>query len=107
MRNLSEFRIATTAFSLTGSNFSQDWTNIGQIVADDSWAVVASMVGYLGNGITGSTGVDPRTLTAATLGDVIANQTNTNIYNGGVAEFQTAKPVVALQGSGTANALSL
>ena len=101
--------MTTTAFSLASGNFSQDWTNIGQIVVDDSWAGVASIVGYLGNGITGSTGVDPRTLTAATLGDidVIANQLNTNINNGGVAEFQIANPVVALQGSGTANVPSL
>ena len=101
--------MTTTAFSLAGGNFSQDWTNTGQITADDNWSGVASIVGYLGNGITGSTGVDPRTLTAATLGDidVIANQTNTNINNGGVAEFQITNPVVALQGSGTANAPSL
>src|SRR6185369_9471126 len=36
--------------------------------------------------------------------DVIANQTNTAITNGGVAEFQIVDPVVALQGSGTADA---
>ncbi|TRW17993.1 Ig-like domain-containing protein [Glacieibacterium frigidum] len=101
--------MTTTAFSLAGGNFSQDWSNIGLITANDVWSGVPSIVGYLGNGITSSTGVDPRTLTAATLGDVdvIANQTNTTINNGGVAEFEIANPVVALQGSGTANAPSL
>ena len=36
--------------------------------------------------------------------DVFADQTNTAITNGGVAEFELADPVVALQGSGTADA---
>ena len=36
--------------------------------------------------------------------DVIANQTNPNITNGGVAEFEITNPTIALQGSGTADA---
>jgi hypothetical protein len=40
--------------------------------------------------------------------DVIANQTNPNtLTNGGVAEFEIANAVVALNGSGTADAPSL
>ena len=36
--------------------------------------------------------------------DVNANQTSTGFTTGGVAEFELANPVVALQGSGTADA---
>lgn len=96
-----------TAHELSsGTPFSQDWTNTGLITADDNWSGVASIEGFLGNGLTGANGTDPQTIlsgTATTL-DVVANQTNTNITNGGVAEFEITNPVVALQGSGTANA---
>lgn len=97
-------------FNLAGGDFFQDWSNTGLITADDNWAGVPSITGYLGDIDSGSTSdVDPRTLTGANLGtvDVIANQTSTTITNGGVAEFQIANPVVALQGSGAADAPSL
>ncbi len=97
-------------FDLSSGDFSQNWTNIGLITADDNWSGVPYIIGYLGDIDAGSTtNVDPRTLTGAALGavDVIANQTNPNILNGGVAEFHIADPVVALQGSGTADAPSL
>jgi hypothetical protein len=97
-------------FSLADGNFTQDWSNSGLITSNDDWAAVASIVGYLGDIDAGSpTNVDPRTRTAAVLGavDVIANQTNTTINNGGVAEFQIANPTIALQGSGTADAPSI
>lgn len=87
--------------------FAQDWTTASLINVDDNWANVPGIVGYRGDGMTGGTGVDPRTvLTEGTLvTDVIANQTNPNtLATGGVAEFEIANPVVALQGSGTARA---
>lgn len=97
-------------FSLAGGNFSQNWDNAGLITANDDWSGVPSIVGYLGDTNAGSpTGVDPQTLTAndASAVDVIANQTNPNITNGGVAEFTGANVgnnnVIALQGSGTAD----
>src|SRR5262245_20273967 len=106
----------TTAHNLSSSNFSQAWTNTGLITANDNWAGVASVEGYLGQDITTATGTDPQTL-LTTSGvandlDVIANQTATNITNGGVAEFHTTSqagapgsdPTIALQGSGTADA---
>ena len=66
------------------------------------------VVGYLGQDLTAATGIDPQTITAesATAGDltVLANQPSTAINNGDVAEFEIADPVVALQGSGTADA---
>src|SRR5882724_1574044 len=89
--------------------FSQDWTNTGLITANDDWSGVPGIVGFLGDSDPGSaTGVDPQTVLADVTSvaiDVIANQANPNtLTNGGVAEFQIADPVVALQGSGTADA---
>jgi len=91
--------------------FAQNWTNTGLITVNDDWSGVPGIVGYLGQDITTSTGVDPQTLltesAVANDVDVIANQTSTAITNGGVAEFHIADPVVALQGSGTADAPSI
>jgi hypothetical protein len=89
--------------------FSQNWTNAGLITANDDWAGVPGIVGFLGNYDAASpANVDPRTLLtpfATNDVDVIANQTSVGITNGGVAEFDTlTNPVVALNGSGTADA---
>ena len=89
--------------------FSQNWTNTGLITANDNWSLVPGIEGYLGQDITTGTGVSPAgllgTSSIANDVDVIANQTNPSITNGGVAEFDTlANPTVALQGSGTADA---
>jgi len=90
--------------------FSQDWSNVGLITANDDWSMVPGIVGFLGDYTTASpTNVDPRTLVAdfATNGiDVIANQATPNTQTaGGVAEFDgIPNPTIALQGSGTADA---
>ena len=89
--------------------FSQNWANTGLITANDNWSGVPGIEGFLGQDITTGTGTDPQTLlgvsASATDLDVIANQANPNTLTaGGVAEFQIADPVVALQGSGTADA---
>ncbi len=90
--------------------FSQDWSNIGLITANDDWSMVPGIVGFLGDYTTASpTNVDPRTLVAdfATNSvDVIANQATPNTQTaGGVAEFDgIPNPTIALQGSGTADA---
>lgn len=88
--------------------FAQDWTDTGLITADDDWSGVPGIVGHLGADLA-TTGADPQTIVSATGGavDVIANQTSTSISNGGVAEFALADPVVALQGSGSADAPNL
>jgi predicted extracellular nuclease/2',3'-cyclic-nucleotide 2'-phosphodiesterase (5'-nucleotidase family) len=104
--------MSTTYYSLASGTFTQNWSNAGQITANDDWSGVPSITGYLGDIDAASpTGVDPRTLTAAALGavDVIANQTSPNtVSTGGVAEFALASdPTVALNGSGTADAPSL
>ena len=88
--------------------FTQDWTNPGLITTNDNWDGVLGIQGFLGQDITTATGADPQTLlgTSAVANDldVIANQTNTGITNGGVAEFAITNPTIALQGSGTADA---
>ncbi len=64
--------------------YSQDWTNVGLITANDDWSGVAGVQGYLGDDDPGTpvTGVDPQTVTAegSVATDVIANQAapNTN-----------------------------
>jgi hypothetical protein len=96
-----------TYHSLSGGSFSQNWTNTGLITADDDWSGVTSIIGYRGDGLTSSTGVDPQTVLAegTTVIDVIANQTNPDgNSSGGIAEFEITNPVVAFQGSGTADA---
>ncbi|MDP3873834.1 MAG: ExeM/NucH family extracellular endonuclease [Methyloversatilis sp.] len=88
--------------------FAQDWTNIGLITANDNWSGVPGITGYRGDELTSATGVDPQTLTAdgtTSPVDVNANQTNPNTFStGGVTEFHLTDPVVALTGSGTADA---
>ena len=104
--------MTTAYFSLASGSLTQDWSNAGLITANNDWSGVASITGYRGDGVVGATGVDPRTITAASTSavvvNVIANQTSTALNTGGVAEFDTlANHVVALQGSGTARAPSL
>ncbi len=95
----------TTAQTLP---FSQNWTDIGQITANDNWSGVPGIEGYLGQDITTVTGTNPQTLlgTSAVANDltVLANQTNTSITNGDVIEYHITNPSIALQGSGTADA---
>ena len=97
---------------LASGSLTQDWSDGDLITTNDDWSGVPSIEAFLGQDITTATGADPRTLTAdSTVAndlDVIANQSSTAITNGGVAEFDgIADPVVALQGSGTADAPSL
>lgn len=41
---------------------SQDWSNAGLIASDDNWDAVVGIMGYRGDGLTGSSGTDPQTL---------------------------------------------
>ena len=93
--------------------FAQDWPNCGPdpITTDDDWSGVPGIVGYRGDGLAGTTGVDPQTVLGegTLVVDVNANQANPNTFTtGGVTEFTAAgaggNAVVALQGSGTARA---
>ncbi|MBK9654841.1 MAG: hypothetical protein IPO66_04950 [Rhodanobacteraceae bacterium] len=88
--------------------FSQNWANTGLITVDNNWAAVPGIEGFRGDNVTAATGADPQTLLASdTPGviSVIANQTTPNTFTtGAVAEFQLADPVIALNGSGAADA---
>lgn len=100
--------MGTTFFQLASGNYTQDWANAGLITANDDWSGVANIIGFRGDGLTGSTGTDPKTILADGSGtpiDVIANQSATTLSTGGIAEFDgIANPVIAFQGSGTADA---
>lgn len=108
------FFLSGVDFSVAANNtpqtlpFAQNWT-ANVITTADDWSPVNGIVGFRGDSLTTLTGVDPRTIISdgsATPVDVNANQTDPNTFtSGGVAEFDTlANPVVALQGSGTADA---
>ncbi len=88
--------------------FSQNWSDAGLITTTDDWSGVPGIVGYRGDDLATSTGTDPSTILADGSGtpiDVNANQTNPDTFaTGGVTEFAITDPVVALQGSGTADA---
>ncbi|HEV2815913.1 MAG TPA: Calx-beta domain-containing protein, partial [Allosphingosinicella sp.] len=104
-----DLQMTTTRHVLSTGTFSQNWSNAGLITTDDNWSGVPSIVGYRGDGLTGSTGTNPTTITAdgsATPVDVNANRSDPNTFGtGGIAEFDgIANPTVALQGSGTARA---
>lgn len=93
--------------------FAQDWTNPDLITTDDNWDGVPGVIGYRGDGLVAATNVDPQTVVAdgsTTPVDVNANRTDPGAFaTGGVAEFQggteiAGNPVVAFQGSSTADA---
>ena len=86
--------------------YAQDWSNIGLITTNDDWSGVPGIIGFRGDGLTSANDVNPQTVLAdETTVDVNANQTNPNTFaTGGVAEFHLTNPVIALQGSGTADA---
>ena len=87
----------TNLWNLSANSFSQDWSDISLITANDSWSGVPSITGYLGDDTaTTATPRDPQLTLAGTLSgtiDVIANQTNPNtLTSGGVAEFHSPTP---------------
>jgi hypothetical protein len=88
--------------------FGQAWSNASLISADDDWSKVPGVAGYRGDGLAARAGQDPQTILAdgsATPLDVNANENNpASLFTGGLAEFQLADPVVALQPSGVADA---
>ncbi len=88
--------------------FSQNWSNTGLISINNDWNSVPGIIGYRGDGLTGSTGTDPQTILtdgSTTPVNIFANKTTPNSFtDGGVAEFEIANPSIALNGSGTADA---
>ncbi|MRR52570.1 MAG: hypothetical protein EG825_16975, partial [Rhodocyclaceae bacterium] len=72
------------------------------------WSGVPGIMGFRGDNLTTATGVNPQTVLVPDepgVVNVIANQSDVTILSGGVYEFDgIANPVVAMQGSGTADA---
>lgn len=89
--------------SLATSDFTQDWSLTDLLDTADIWDRVASIVGYRGDNLDFD---DPRLVSGTSdVVDVNVNLTNPDTYTtGGVAEFELPDAVVALQGSGTADA---
>ncbi len=88
--------------------FSQNWTDTTLLAVSDSWASVPGITGFRGDNLTAVNDVDARTVIADDtpgVPDVNANQMAPNAYTtGGVTEFHLTDPVVAMQGSSTADA---
>ena len=90
--------------------YEQPWSNPALISVPDNWDGVPGVVGYRGDGLVNAAGADPRTVVGegTKVVDVNVDQTNpTTFTTGGVTEFAIADPVVALAGSGTADAPNL
>jgi uncharacterized protein len=97
--------MSKTFYKLSSADFFQDWSDTSQITTNNDWSGVQSIMGYRGDGLSSPAGKDPAKVTGdSTVINVLANQTNTGLSTGAVAEFELANPVVALQGSGTAQA---
>jgi VCBS repeat-containing protein len=96
-------------YKLADSDFFQDWSNTSLITTNNDWSNVDSIMGYRGDGLSSPAGKNPSLVTGdgTSVVNVIANQTNTSLSTGGVAEFQIADATVALQGSGTGQAPNL
>jgi endonuclease G len=98
-----------------GVPFAQNWSNTSLITVTDDWSGVPGINGYRGDDLNTTIPVDPQTVVvdgSATPLDVNANSTDTAgaptdptaALSGGIYEFDNlANPVVAMQGSGTAD----
>jgi Ca2+-binding RTX toxin-like protein len=87
--------------------YEQRWTNTSQISVDDDWSSVPGVIGYRGDAVTSST---PLTATLGDVNTVVDVDAQSTVVSssgasstGGVAELELADPVVAFQGSGTAD----
>ena len=97
-----------TYHSLAGGPLTQNWSNTNLITSDDDWSAVPSIIGYRGDSGADAVDVDPQTILADTTGtpvDVHADEVNpAAFFAGGLGEFHLPDPVVAFQGSITADA---
>ncbi|MFM9905910.1 MAG: DNA/RNA non-specific endonuclease [Pyrinomonadaceae bacterium] len=99
------------SFNLTAQPvpLTQNWSNTSLITTNDDWNGVPGIIGYRGDNLTANQGTDPQTIVADGSGtpvSVLANQNDPiGVANGGLTEFDgIANPVVAIVGSGTADA---
>ena len=91
-------------YDLSSGNFSQDWTGTSALLTAGNWDSIPGIIGYRGDNLTASTATDPQTNLAdgdATPIDLV-NASTTSSNTGGIHEIND--DVVALQGSGTADA---
>ena len=88
--------------------YTQNWSNTNLITTANVWSGVPGVVGFRGQDLTTTVGVDPQTVLgeSAVANDVhvLDDQTIPNLTNGGTAEFELADPVVAIQASDTSEA---
>lgn len=96
--------MTTTPHQLRNGDFLQNWSGTSGLLTADSWAAIASIVGYRGDGLTNSTATNPQTTLADGDGTPInlINASSSASATGGIHEIND--DVVALQGSGTADA---
>lgn len=100
---------ASTAFANSTPQplpVTQAWSTTSLLSTANDWSAVPGFVGYRGDDLTTAIAADPQTLLAdgtTTPQNVQVNLTAPN-GTGGLAEFEIADPVVAFQGSGTADA---
>ncbi|MEH3102206.1 Ig-like domain-containing protein [Sphingomonas adhaesiva] len=102
----------TRYFKLGDSDFFEDWSTTAANVAADDWSKAPYWVGYLGDvsSSTSANAVPANSTTITDLGNIDAVILGSNVAStsGGVGVFQSlADPIVALQGSGTADSPSL
>ena len=99
--------MTTTAHQLRNGAFFQDWSGTSGLLTADSWASIASIVAYRGDNLTSNTSTNPQTTLADGSGTPVnlVNASTPGSTTGGVHEIND--DVVALQGSGTADAPQL
>ena len=88
--------------------FTQNWSTTTLITVDDDWSGVPGIVGFRGDDLNTTIGVDLQTVLgdgSMTPVDVNANRSDPDVFaSGGLVEFDgIANPVVAFQGSATAD----
>ncbi|HEX8216225.1 MAG TPA: Calx-beta domain-containing protein, partial [Allosphingosinicella sp.] len=93
--------MTTTPHQLSSSNFVQTWAGTSALLTADNWGGIASIVGYLGEGLTDNTSRDPGTILQAFTTVDLVNASSSAGTAGGVHEIND--DVVALQGSGGAD----
>jgi endonuclease G len=94
---------------------SQNWTNAGLITTLNDWSGVPGIIGYRGDDLNTTIPLDPQTVVVDGSGTPVQVNANSNdqngapttpttAVNGGIYEFDNlSNPVIAMQGSGTAD----
>lgn len=96
--------MSTLYHSLASGDFSQSWSGTASSLTAGNWSSIASIMGYRGDNLTSNTATDPQTNLADGDGTPVdlLNASTATSSTGGIHEI--SDDVVALQGSGTADA---